>query len=86
MNLEVIVSFFVCFCAAFGYSASDLQLARSRARGIKDALAAAEAQAGAALVVGQPNEGVANEGGDLADEAIAQKLMFDAEPVEPAAS
>ena len=66
--------------------ASDLQLARSRARGIKDALAAAEAQAGAALVVGQPSEGVANEGGDLADEAIAQKLMFDAEPVKPAAS
>ena len=64
-----------------------VQLSRSRARGVKDALAAAEAEAGAALVVGQPNEGVANAGadGELADEAIAQKLMFEAEPVKPAA-
>lgn len=62
------------------------QLARSRARGAKDALAAVEAEAGAALVVGQPNEGVANEDGELAGEAIAQKLMFEAEPVKSAAS
>jgi hypothetical protein len=68
------------------FSCTRIQLSRSRARGVKDAQAAAEAEAGAALIVGQPSEGVANAGadGELADEAIAQKLMFEAEPVKPA--